>query len=286
MKPEDRKLNQDKQNSKANKKNKRTGKKKKSGSKALDLAYKIIIAALIGIILVSGYKVATGLWQYHTARQGYKEVQKTASVDPDQVTGVVDFDALHKIDPNIKGWLYSKDTIINYPVAKGSDNDYYLHHDIKGNWTVTGTLFIDVANQDNFGDFNTVIYGHHMKDGSMFGSLRKYKDQSYYDQHSQLEYITPEGKYHLQVISFYTTPAVSDTYKVAFNSDQEKQDFLNMTVSKSEIKPKYSADIKDHLVTLSTCAYEYDEARYVAVCKAVPWTKGEIKKGEAAEKQR
>lgn len=259
-------------------------KKRKKGG-ARDAAYKVIIVALVGIIAVSGYKVATGLWGYYSDRQDYKKVEKTAKVDPNQFTGVIDFDALHDIDPNVAGWLYSKDTIINYPVAKGADNDYYLHHNIYGEAAGAGTLFIDCNNQDDLGDFNTIIYGHHMKDGSMFGSLQSYKEQDYYDQHSQLEYVTPTGRYHLQVISFYTTPAVSDTYKTSFADDQAKQDFLDMTVSKSEITPKYTATISDKLITLSTCAYEYDQARYVAVCKAVPWTDKEIAKGQKLQKQ-
>lgn len=80
-------------------------KKRKKGG-ARDAAYKVIIVALVGIIAVSGYKVATGLWGYYSDRQDYKKVEKTAKVDPNQFTGVIDFDALHDIDPNVAGWLY------------------------------------------------------------------------------------------------------------------------------------------------------------------------------------
>ncbi|MBQ6583391.1 MAG: class B sortase, partial [Mogibacterium sp.] len=144
--------------------------KKKRRGGVRDVLYRIIMLALVVVIGVSGYHIWQTVKGYMTARNTYQGVSKTAHVDPNQFTGVVDFDELLKINPDVQGWLYQKDTVINYPVVQGQDNDEYLHTLVDGTWSGGGTLFVDYRNQSNFGDFNSIIYGHHMKDGSMFRS--------------------------------------------------------------------------------------------------------------------
>lgn len=251
-------------------------KKNKKEKKPAGILYRVIMTLLIIIMAVCAYNIGKTLYGYWQARNTYNKVSEVAR-DTDKFTGDIDFDALAKENSDIEAWLYLKDSIIDYPVVKGTDNSTYLTHLFDKSWGVNGTLFVDYRNQNNFAGFNTIIYGHHMKDGSMFGSFKKFKDQSYYDSHKQFELITPTGKYHLQVISFYTTPSDSVTYKYIFNNENEKETFLSMTMNKSEVKAAYTATTSDKLVTLSTCAYEYDNARYVIVGKLVPWTAKEIK---------
>lgn len=265
------------------------GKKKKMSKKtkkvkknsAMDWAFRVIIFCLVCVIGISGYKVGTALYKYHHSRSGFKQVAKEAKVDPNQFTGVVDFEALQKVNPDVVGWIYQKDTIINYPIMRGSDNDQYLHSDINKKYSVSGSIFMDYRNSGDFSDFNTIVYGHHMHDGSMFKSLRGYtKETDYYKDHKTFELITPDKKYHLQIVSAFITPATSEAYTYSFNNIADKQAFLNYAVKNSKISTGVTATTDDKIITLSTCAYDYDEARYVVVCKAVPWTKKEIKAGE------
>ena len=259
---------------------KKTNKSSKRNS-AMDWAFRVIIFCLVCVIMVSGYKVGTALYKYYHSRSGFKQVAKEAKVDPNQFTGVVDFDALKKLNPDVVGWIYQKDTIINYPIMRGKDNDQYLHSDINKKYSVSGSIFMDYKNSADFSDFNTIIYGHHMHDGSMFKSLRGYtKEADYYKDHKTFELITPDKKYHLQIISSYITPATSDAYKYSFNNQADKQAFINYSIKKSKISTGITATTNDKIITLSTCAYDYDEARYVVVCKAIPWTKEEIKAGK------
>lgn len=265
------------------------GKKKKMSKKtkkvkknsAMDWAFRVIIFCLVCVIGISGYKVGTALYKYHHSRSGFKQVAKEAKVDPNQFTGVVDFEALQKVNPDVVGWIYQKDTIINYPIMRGSDNDQYLHSDINKKYSVSGSIFMDYRNSGDFSDFNTIVYGHHMHDGSMFKSLRGYtKETDYYKDHKTFELITPDKKYHLQIVSAFITPATSEAYTYSFNNIADKQAFLNYAVKNSKISTGVTATTDDKIITLSTCAYDYDEARYVVICKAVPWTKKEIKAGE------
>ncbi len=269
--------------SKKDKKENMSKKTNKSGKRnsAMDWAFRVIIFCLVCVIVVSGYKVGTALYKYYHSRSGFKQVAKEAKVDPNQFTGVVDFDALKKLNPDVVGWIYQKDTIINYPIMRGKDNDQYLHSDINKKYSVSGSIFMDYRNSADFSDFNTIIYGHHMHDGSMFKSLRGYtKETDYYKDHKTFELITPDKKYHLQIISSYITPATSDAYKYSFNNQADKQAFINYAIKNSKISTGITATTNDKIITLSTCAYDYDEARYVVVCKAIPWTKEEIKAGK------
>ena len=264
-------------------KNKKMSKKTKKVKKnsAMDWAFRVIIFCLVCVIGISGYKVGTALYKYHHSRSGFKQVAKEAKVDPNQFTGVVDFEALQKVNPDVVGWIYQKDTIINYPIMRGSDNDQYLHSDINKKYSVSGSIFMDYRNSGDFSDFNTIVYGHHMHDGSMFKSLRGYtKETDYYKDHKTFELITPDKKYHLQIVSAFITPATSEAYTYSFNNIADKQAFLNYAVKNSKISTGVTATTDDKIITLSTCAYDYDEARYVVVCKAVPWTKAEVKAGK------
>lgn len=264
---------------KKKKMSKKTKKVKKN--RAMDWAFRVIIFCLVCVIGISGYKVGTALYKYHHSRSGFKQVAKEAKVDPNQFTGVVDFEALQKVNPDVVGWIYQKDTIINYPIMRGSDNDQYLHSDINKKYSVSGSIFMDYRNSGDFSDFNTIVYGHHMHDGSMFKSLRGYtKETDYYKDHKTFELITPDKKYHLQIVSAFITPATSEAYTYSFNNIADKQAFLNYAVKNSKISTGVTATTDDKIITLSTCAYDYDEARYVVVCKAVPWTKAEVKAGK------
>lgn len=264
---------------KKKKMSKKTKKVKKNS--AMDWAFRVIIFCLVCVIGISGYKVGTALYKYHHSRSGFKQVAKEAKVDPNQFTGVVDFEALQKVNPDVVGWIYQKDTIINYPIMRGSDNDQYLHSDINKKYSVSGSIFMDYRNSGGFSDFNTIVYGHHMHDGSMFKSLRGYtKETDYYKDHKTFELITPDKKYHLQIVSAFITPATSEAYTYSFNNIADKQAFLDYAVKNSKISTGVTATTDDKIITLSTCAYDYDEARYVVVCKAVPWTKDEVKAGK------
>lgn len=253
-------------------------------------ALNVITVCLIGIILVSGYKIGKTMWEYQVAKSAYTNIsEKTAKVDPKQFTGVVDWKALKKVNPDVQGWLYQKGTVINYPVVQGTDNDTYLHTRFDKQWSGGGTLFVDCRMEKDFKGFNSIIYGHHMKDGSMFRSIRGYtKGDGYYDKHKTLELATPHGNYHLVVFSAFITKATDeDTYKMTYD-EAEKQAYIDRAWKRSELPiTRDSVDVtkNDRLVTLSTCAYDYEEARYIVMCKMVPWTKAEVQAGKDAQKQ-
>lgn len=230
-----------------------------------------MIFIALGISIMCAYNFGTELNKYVEADQENKAVVEVASPCADEFNGRIDFEKLLKMNPDVVGWLYQNGTSINYPVVKCDNNQRYLKENIQGEYSVMGTLFVDANNKDNLEDFNTIIYGHHMKDPkqSMFGSLKNYLYKyGYYEKHKRFEYITPNEKYHLEIIAAYTTPAGSNAYKY---EPKDRKAFIDNAVKKSQILATCSANPDDKLMTLSTCAYEYDGARYVIIGKLIPW---------------
>ena len=175
----------------------------------------------------------------------------------------INFDALDGVGSNLVAWLYSPETVINYPVAQGQDNFYYLNHLADGTENGNGCLFIDWKNASDFSDENTVIYGHHMQSGKMFASLVNYADQSYFEGHPVIYLTTRTGKYKIELFSGYTTDRNSSAYTLRFATKHEFAEWLREVSDKSDFRTSMRLSTEDHIVTLSTCAYSFYDARYV-----------------------
>lgn len=232
-------------------------------------AENVIMLCLLGIVILSGFKIYQILNNYNKNQGIYEDLSK--DVNPDGFTGDIDFDALRKINPDIVGWIYYEDTMINYPIVKGSDNKKYLHTMFDGTYSDFGTLFVDAVTENPFRQFNTIVYGHHMKNGSMFGELKKLKDQEYVAKHPQMELITPEGKFHLEIWAFLNQPSNSNIYTTNIHDKDARNEYIDMVREICEYTTAVNIAPEDRLVVLSTCAYEYQNARYMVVGKMTPW---------------
>lgn len=175
----------------------------------------------------------------------------------------IDFAALKEVNSDVVAWICCPDTVINYPVVLGGDNEYYLTHLVDGTENGNGTLFIDRKNARDFSDENTVIYGHHMQSGKMFACLVEYADQAYYDAHPIIYLVTPEAKYKIELFSGYTTTFDSSAYMLRFSSSHDYAEWLREVARKSDFKANMHLSTNDHIITLSTCAYSFYDARYV-----------------------
>ena len=179
--------------------------------------------------------------------------------------GTIDADALIEMNADYACWLYAPDTPIDYPVVHGEDNDYYLHRLFNGAHNACGTLFIDYRNLGGFQDPNTLIYGHHMRNGSMFKAITYYADQAYYDSHPFMLIVTPEKRYLLELFAGYTTSKSDHCYDIAISDADDMAAFVEEARSKSNFTSGVEIASGDHLVTLSTCAYAFENARYIAI---------------------
>lgn len=176
----------------------------------------------------------------------------------------IDFDRLYKISGDTVAWLFAPGTRINYVIAQGSDNDYYLNHLLDGTVANGGTLFVDCRCNADFTNWNTIIYGHHMKNGTMFAGLMDYQDPDYYEEHPVMYLYVPGKRYKLELIAGYTT----DIYDMVFSipiTKEERGEIIAHAASVSSFISGVTVSEEDKLVTLSTCSYAYEDARYVVI---------------------
>ena len=165
----------------------------------------------------------------------------------------VDFAQLQNINPEVIGWIRVGSVNISYPVAQAKDNDYYLHRTFKKVDNFAGCIFENCNNSPFFTDQNTIIYGHNMKNGSMFGQLKKFKEQETFDKNPYFWMFTKDFIYQYRIFSSSIVSKIGDPYITRF-SDEDFQKFIEKSISSSEIKcGDVSVTTDDRIMTLSTC---------------------------------
>lgn len=199
-----------------------------------------------------------------------EEGELLAPEEPDYQPPEVDFDELQRMNPDVTGWLEIEAIPeISYPIVQGQDNDYYLHRTFKGAENFAGSIFIDSANSRDFTDCNTIIYGHNMKNGSMFGKLKRLCENEKYKDSKYLWICTPAGKYRYEIFSMQYAHVDSDTYTLFGAHDDSFGSYLEKMAAKSEVDMNTQNLTKDdYIVTLSTCTSD-DSVRFVVQARWV-----------------
>lgn len=174
----------------------------------------------------------------------------------------VDFDKLRKINEDICGWLYSEGTPINYPVARAANNNYYLHRTLEGEYAYAGTLFLDYRNSGDFTDVNSIIYGHNMKNDTMFGTLLEYRENEYFSKHSELYLLTPLRNYKIKLIAGAYVLNTSEIYNLSM---EDAEEIICNLLDNSTFKSGYNYSKEDRFITLSTCINENSNTRYILI---------------------
>ena len=175
----------------------------------------------------------------------------------------VDFDGLKSVNSDVIGWIYVPDTEINYPIVHTSDNDYYLDHLVDRTQNPAGAIFLDTRNPSDFSDLHSIIYGHHMKNGSMFAALKGYKKQDFFDGHKTGYLITQDAAYSIDFFAGHVANVEENAWQLDFDNAEDFSNWIKslkeISAFKSDIEPQYG----DRIFTLSTCSYEFDDARFV-----------------------
>lgn len=181
--------------------------------------------------------------------------ETTAYVSP------IDFEALREINPDTVGWIKIPDTNVDYPIVwKEGDNDTYLHTDFEGNSSQAGAIYLDMDSTPDFSGRNNILYGHHMKNGTMFKDVVKYKDKEYFEAHPYFEIYTPERTIHLKAVSAYYDKAQPIVRKTRFKTRESYNAFVQEMLAPCSYAQIPDVDI-DSLFILVTCSYEVDDAR-------------------------
>ena len=248
------------------------------GEKRKRVVFWIILILSICTMLFAGYKLWEGRQVYLEGEQNYKQLadnvkladlpvshaENAAGAEPDvQIPGMaIDFDKLREVNPDAVAWLYCPDTAIDYPVMKATDYSYYLDHLPDGTVNANGALFIDYNCAPDFSDSLTVVYGHHMKSGKMFGCLVGYKKQEYYEQHPYMYLYTAQGNYRVDLL-YGCVIGAGEWRERAFMFEAN----LNALLSYADHNTTFESGTRyaeegGRVIALSTCSYEFDDARY------------------------
>ncbi|MDO5344967.1 MAG: class B sortase [Lachnospiraceae bacterium] len=165
----------------------------------------------------------------------------------------IDFAELNAINEEIIGWIRIGALDLSYPVAQAADNDYYLHRTFERVDNFAGCIFLNCDNTRYFTDQNSIIYGHNMKNGSMFGTLKKFEEQETYQKCPYFWIFTPEFIYQYRIFSCSVVSKIGDPYRTRFTTE-EFQSFIDTCVSNSAVNAAgVQVTTDDRIVTLSTC---------------------------------
>lgn len=199
-----------------------------------------------------------------SAAEGSAEAASGGDVSPPAAQ--VDIDALVQINPDIVGWIWIPGTEISYPLVYGQDNVQYLTHTYNLERSPAGSIFIDCRNARALTDDNTIVYGHNMKNGSMFGGLKAFADRDYLKEHASVYIYTRDGVRMHQIFSAYKTEVTSKSYTRSFSGAVRFADFIGSMPAVAAPPPPDNSPI----LTLSTCTAGRETERFVVHAALIP----------------
>jgi len=173
----------------------------------------------------------------------------------------INFTELNAINKEVIGWVRIGALNLSYPIAQAADNSYYLHRTFEKKDNFAGCIFLNCDNSKFFTDQNSIVYGHNMKDGSMFGSLSKFRNQETYDSNPYFWIFAPQLIYQYRIFSTAEVSAEGDVYRIRFTS-ADYDAFLKNRAASSLVTTGVTPGVDDRIVTLSTCTGN-DATRFV-----------------------
>lgn len=242
--------------------------------------YKIILAASLILIVVASVNIFILAREYRAGINEYRDLEQYVEVveEPENIPEVeveeltgqqteqqetkesvipvsleIDFEKLKEINEDFVGWLYYEPLELSYPIVRGNDNDYYTHYTFENEKNSSGAIFMDFLNKPDMDNYNTIIYGHNMRNGTMFGSLKKLlNDDSIIEENPYFYIFTEEKAFMYEIASVYITTSDSDTYNL-IETEEDQQEYINYILEVSEWLWDKEIASSDKIVTLSTC---------------------------------
>ena len=213
------------------------------------------------LAVYSGYRAWNAYGDYRAEARIHGAVMEYKPVGEAVNQGVIDLRTKY---PDAVGWLTVPGTRIDYPFVQAADNDYYLRRDLNGDDAQAGTLFLD-CRCDGMASPNTIIYGHNMKNGSMFGTLKAFADEAFFEEHTQGTIYLPR---ETLILEFFAYMVVKSTDAEIYGVERG-EGYLNYVRQGARHFRDAGLAQGDRVVTLSTCSYEFNNARMVLLAKVI-----------------
>lgn len=234
---------------------------------------KLIRIVLYCIILICLISIGFKKYNYYKDNKVYdnirdikNEAEDNNQLDSDEEYKDEKFKKMYQDMKNINSdyrfWITIDDTVIDYPVVQGEDNDFYLNNNFYKENSISGTIFLDYKN-DELKDKNLILYGHNMRDGSMFAAINKFKEKEFFD-NGKIKIINENGEEIYEVFSVFVEGANNLNLKNNFNSSEEYNEYIKNIKDNSSYQKEIKSDFSK-IITLYTCSYEFEDARTI-VC--------------------
>lgn len=252
------------------------GKGGKTGSSRTSRGpWRVVFWIALAVFVVSLAVLGALFFSYWQGQNAYDKIADQAFEAPDDIEGsdlaslTVDWDALRAINSEVAGWIYIPGTVVNYPIVHTDNDEYYLDYNFNGErgWGATfGTIFLQAANNADFSDANNIIYGHHLRNGSMFACVAQFVDAAQFNSHRTIYLLTPEGNYKLRTFSLVHCSADDPLAVTAFKSTEEQTEYVQDKMERTVVTPEGdvpAASGIDHTFALVTCDSLPSDGRYV-----------------------
>lgn len=178
----------------------------------------------------------------------------------------LDLDALRQENEDVIGWICIPDTNISYPLLQWTDNEFYLTHSWQQTPNRAGSIFMEWQNSSDFTDFNTIIYGHRMREQEMFGMLHQFRKKDFLESHPSVYILADDGVRRYDVFAVQRVNLDSPVYGLGLDTDRRKEELIRYSLDYSAIETGIVPTIDDQLLTLSTCSGVNFTTRWVVQC--------------------
>lgn len=271
------------------------GKKHHSGGGKVSVPIIILVSVLVIGVIIAGWQLGKIFLGYQRDRSAYDDLasqaisglaeQDEASAKKDdeddaeqtqtgasEVPISVDWDFLRSVNPDIVGWIYCPNTIINYPVVQTTEHEFYLDHGFDKKPNGAGTIFADKDSVTGVLLSNYIIYGHNMKDNSMFGTFQGYVSENYFHDNPTLYFLTPDRSYRVDLVCAHIVDSLEENFPTYFGSEGDYQAYINKITSNAFWVNRDALTTEHQMLTMSTCTYgtQYADARLLLHGMLVP----------------
>ncbi|MCI8300626.1 MAG: class B sortase [Lachnospiraceae bacterium] len=225
--------------------------------------------AALAVFVFSAARLGMIFREYDRGKQQYQKLKSAVVVPKPELPGkeepqfAIDFEKLKEINPDLAAWIYIDQLGISYPVVQGSDNDYYLDHTFYREENKCGSIFIEAGNHKDFSDLNTFVYGHNMKDKSMFARLNEYQEEKIFQENPEFYIYTPEGIKRYQIFSCYIAALDWDSFEIDFETEEAYAAWQDAVKKRSLYDTGVTPVCGQSTVTLMTCTPAGENYRFL-----------------------
>ena len=178
----------------------------------------------------------------------------------------VDLDAMQKFNGDVIGWILIPDTSVSHPLLQGRSNTYYLRQTWEKTWNLAGSIFLDSTLDPTFDNFNTIIYGHNMRDGTMFGQLLNYLNFDYLLENQDVYISFPDFTAHYTIAACFVTDGADNAIYNNIGTTDNFQEVVDFIYASADVNPDTPLDENSKILVLSTCHRSYETARTLLIC--------------------